>query len=401
MAEKTYAYAIAGGGLAGASAVEGIREIDRDGSILLIGSEKELPYNRPPLTKKLWFGTETASRIFVHGRDYYENNGVDMFLGRSVTKLDPDHKTITDSEGNSYGYGKLLLVTGGTPRHLHIPGADLEGVTYYRYLDDYEAIRPQAKEGKTATVIGGGFIGSEMAAALTINRVEVTMVFPDPYLVSRVFPEDLGRALQQHFMNKGVTVLTGDKPKSFSRTDGGFLTTTDAGNRIESDILIVGIGITPNMDLAKDAGLKTGNGIIVNEYLQTSNPDIYAAGDNAFFPYQALGMSTRVEHWDNALSQGKWVGRNMAGAHLPFTYMPYFFSDLFEFGYEAVGEIDSRLNVFEDWKRQYETGIVYYLKDSRVCGVMTCDIYGKLDIARNLIRSHEKATPQRLRNAIV
>ena len=169
---------------------------------------------------------------------------------------------------------------------------------------------------------------------------------------------------------------------------------------MESDIVIVGIGITPEVGVAERAGLKTGNGIVVNEYLQSSDSNIYAAGDNAFFPYQVLGEKMRIEHWDNAVNQGKWAGRNMAGANEPFTYMPYFFSDLFEFGYEAVGEVDSRLETFADWKKENDTGIIYYLKDNKVRGVMMCNVWGKVDAARELIRKQKKLPPEKIRGAI-
>ena len=164
--------------------------------------------------------------------------------------------------------------------------------------------------------------------------------------------------------------------------------------------MIVGVGVIPEMELAKSGGLEVGNGIVVNEYLETSSPDIYAAGDNAFFPYRALGQPMRIEHWDNALNQGKWAGRNMAGAHEPFTYQPYFFSDLFEFGYEATGEVDSRLETFADWQKENDTGVIYYLRDGKVRGVMMCNVWDKVETARELIRKGERMTPEKLRGLI-
>jgi 3-phenylpropionate/trans-cinnamate dioxygenase ferredoxin reductase component len=398
--EVAYDYVIVGGGLAGGSAIEGIRELDKEGSILLIGREKHMPYDRPPLSKKLWFGQKMIDEIFIHDQKFYVNNRVTVLLGKNVVKLDPKLKTITDNNDMVYRYENLLLATGGIPRQLNIPGGTFDGVSYYRYLDDYWEMRGQVMEGKSAVIIGGGFIGSELAAALTVNKVKVTMVFPDQYLVSRVFPEYLGRALQQRYLEHGIMVLSGEKPTSISRSGNIFLTTTETGKKIESDIVIVGIGITPEVEVAECAGLKTGNGIVVNEYLQSSDSNIYAAGDNAFFPYHVLGEKMRIEHWDNAVNQGKWAGRNMAGANEPFTYMPYFFSDLFEFGYEAVGEVDSRLETFADWKRENDTGVIYYLKDNKVRGVMMCNVWGKVDAARELIRKQKKLPPEKFRGAI-
>jgi len=400
MAEQTYKYVIVGGGLAGASAVDGIREVDKDGSILVIGNELELPYNRPPLTKDLWFGKKTLEKIFVHPREYYAEKHALLRRGPNVVSLDPAAKVVIDDTDGSFRYEKLLLATGGRPRHLTLPGSELDGVCYYRYLSDYHKIRDLAQPDSAAVVVGGGFIGSEIAAALNHSQVKVAMVYPEDYLVARVFPEDLGRHLQKVYQERGIGIFTGNAPTVFEEQDGKFITHTKSGDDLESDILIVGAGIYPNVELAESAGLQVENGIVVDEYLRSSDPNIYAAGDNASFPYQALGHRARVEHWDNALSQGKAVGRNMAGAHEPFTYMPYFYSDLFEFGYEAVGDVDSRLETFADWEKEFDTGAIYYLKDHKVRGVMLCNIWGKLDRACELIRGSHQVPPEQLRGLI-
>lgn len=397
---NTYRYVIVGGGLAGASAVQGIRELDNKGSILLIGGEQHLPYDRPPLSKKLWFGQKTVEEVFLHPREFYDQNVVDLMLGALVTSVDARQRRIDDDKGRTFQYGKLLLATGGDPTRLPIPGGESEGIYYYRSLDDYLRMRKEAAAGKSAVVVGGGFIGSEIAVALTVNKIEVTMIFPGPYICSRVFPEPLARALEKNFIERGVKILTGDSPASFAKKEGRFIVTTAAARRIESDMVVVGIGIKPSIGLAQRAGLRTDNGITLNEYLQSSEPDIYAAGDNAFFPYQALGQQMRLEHWDCALSQGKQAGRNMAGANEPFTYMPYFFSDLFEFGYEAVGEVNAGLETFADWQKENDTGVIYYLKDGRVRGAMMCNVWDRVEAAREMIRRGQPASPESLRGAI-
>jgi NADPH-dependent 2,4-dienoyl-CoA reductase/sulfur reductase-like enzyme len=400
MGDQSYEYIIVGGGLAGASAVEGIREHDKEGAILLIGAERHLPYDRPPLTKKLWFGKKKVEDIFLHDQKFYDQNGVMLEQGVMVTALDPKRKKVTTSIGREFRFQKLLLATGGVPRTLPIPGGDLDGICYFRTLDDYLKVRRDSTEGKKAVVIGGGFIGSEIAAALAMNKIDVTMIFPDSYLVNRVFPEYLGRALLDQFLSRGIKVLTNEKPSAFSRQGGRFTTHTASGKKIESDMVIVGIGVAPSLDLPRRAGLQTANGVIVDEYLQASLPDIYAAGDIALFPYKVLGKQTRVEHWDNALNQGKWAGLNMAGAHKPYDYMPYFFSDLFEFGYEAVGEVDAQLETFADWQKENDTGVIYYLKDGKVRGVMMCNVWDKVPVARELILKAASMTPASLRGAI-
>lgn len=400
MAERTYRYVVVGAGLAGAAAVEGIRELDGSGSILLIGDEPHLPYNRPPLSKKLWFGKTTLDRIYVHDESFYRSAGVDLALGVTVTGLDCTVRTATDSRGDVIHYEKLLLATGGAPRKLGIPGSDEAGLCLYRTLDDYLRVRNEVGEGRSALVVGGGFIGSEMAAALSTVGAEVTMVFPDPYLCRRVFPEDLGKAVQNRFQERGIRVIADDVPASFSRKGDQVVMRTMGRVEVTADVAVVGIGIKPNVYLAEQAGLETRGAIVVDEYLCTSDADVYAAGDNSIFPYQALGRPMHVEHWDNALSQGKHAGRNMAGANEPFSYMPYFFSDLFEFGYEAVGEVDSSLDTYAEWEKEFDTGVVYYLADGKVRGAMMCNVWGKVDAARDLIRSGRTMAASSLHGAI-
>jgi NADPH-dependent 2,4-dienoyl-CoA reductase/sulfur reductase-like enzyme len=272
-------------------------------------------------------------------------------------------------------------------------------VNYYRTLGDYRALRAQVGAGKSAVVIGGGFIGSEIAAALTMNQVGVTMIFPDGWVGSRVFPEGLGRAITEHYREKGVRVLAGERAGLIERSGERYVVQTVGGKKVEADVVVVGVGIVPNVGLAEAAGLTVGDGIVVDAFLRTSDGDVYAAGDVAYFPEEVLG-SRRVEHWDNAVSQGKQVGRNMAGANERFTGMPFFFSDLFEFGYEAVGDVDSRLETFADWKEENRTGVIYYVGEGRVRGAMMCNVWEKVDAARALIRKGERVRAEDLRGAI-
>ena len=400
MAHQLYDYVIVGAGLAGASAVEGIRERDAQGTILLVGAEPQRPYNRPPLSKQLWTGKETLDTIFVHDIEFYERQRVTLLVNTEITTVDASAKTVVGRNGQRYQYGKLLLATGGQPRTLSIPGGDLDGISYFRTYEGYVRLRSTADKAKAAVVIGGGFIGSELAAALNMVGREVSMIFPEPYLVNRVFPEPLGRAIQKNYLDRGVRILDGDRPVSIERSGERFVVRTQNGVQIDTDVVVVGIGIAPEMKVAAQAGLQTGNGIVVNEQLQTSDPNIYAAGDNAFFPYRALGKSMRVEHWDNAINQGRCAGRNIAGAAEPYDYMPFFFSDLFDFGYEAVGEVDASLETYADWQEKYRTGVIYYLADGLVKGVMLCNVWEKVDAARELIRKREKRTRENLRGAI-
>jgi len=400
MKKNNFDYIIIGTGLAGISAIDGIRERDKKGSILLVGKEKHLPYDRPPLSKALWSGKQTYESIFLRDTKFYADNKVELTPGKTIVNLNPDEKIIQASSGDRYHYRKLLLATGGVPRTLTIPDADLEDICYFRYLDDYITIKNKARQDTTVTIVGGGFIGSELAAALAMNKVKVTMIFPESYLIQRIFPEYLGKAIQQYYIQRGITILSEDLPVSFEKKRNKLITRIKNGKEIFSEIIIVGAGIVPSVELAKMAELKIENGISVDSYLRTSDPHIYAAGDNAYFPYLALGQNMRIEHWDNSLNQGKYAGLNMAGAKKRYDYMPFFYSDLFEFGYEAVGEVNSQLETFADWKKENDTGVIYYLKNGIIRGVMMCNVWDKVKTARTLIKSGKKRTLKQLKGLI-
>ncbi len=400
MEARKFSYIVVGAGLTGCWAVDGIRALDKAGSVLLIGDEKYLPYDRPPLTKKLWFGKKKVEEIFVRPQQYFTDNRADVMLNAMVTKLDAGSKTITCRDGGIYQYEKLLLATGGRPRRLDIEGGSLDGIYYYRYLDDFVKLKAEIHDGTRALVIGGGFIGSEIAAALNVNKVDVTMLMPETCLTEQLFPKSLGLAINEDYIRRGVKLILQDLPVSIIRRNKHFITLTKNGREITSDVVIAGIGMKPDTQLADAAGLTLENGIAVNEFLQTSSPDIYAAGDNAYFPYEALGRRMRVEHWDNAVNQGRIAGMNMAGARMPYAYMPYFFSDLFDFGYEAVGLVNSKLETVTDWQKENNTGVVYYLEDEKVLGVMMCNVWDKVAAARELIKSGRRVSAKELQGAI-
>ena len=239
MAEE-YDYIVVGAGLAGASAVDGIRQKDDEGSILMIGREESLPYNRPPLSKKLWTGGKTVDDIFVRDRDFYTDQFVDLLLDTEVKELNASSRLVRDSRANTWKYGKLLLATGGDPRRLDIPGGDLEGVIYYRSLPDYLRLSDAVKPDTAVTIIGGGFIGSELAASLSKVGARVAMIFPESRLVERIFPADVGLAIDDLYRNRGIRLLTGDLPSSIEKTSAGLLTRTKNGETLESAIVVVG-----------------------------------------------------------------------------------------------------------------------------------------------------------------
>ncbi len=397
LGKASFPYVIIGGGLAGASAVAGIREVDKNGAVLLVCSEPHLPYHRPPLSKGLWLGKKSIDDIYVYAANYYEDNGVTVVGGNPAVSIDTSNKTVACASGVEYSFQKLLIATGGAPKTL--PGGQA-GISYFRYLDDYVSLRRELVPGKSAVIVGGGFIGSEMAAVLAANKVSVTMLFPGHYPCEAVFPASLGGAVRGRFERGGIRLLTETKPAGFDLNGKRPVTRTESGEKIESDCIIAGIGIRPSTEIAEKAGIVCDNGIVVNEQLQSSASDIYAAGDVARFPYRIVSSLMRVEHWDNAMSQGTCAGRNMAGAHEAYVHMPYFFSDLFEYGYEAVGDVNASYDTVEDWRTEYEKGVVYFVKNARCVGVLLLNVWDKLDAARAVIRDGAAGSVAALRGAI-
>ena len=372
-----FKYLIVGGGMTADAAVRGIRTADKNGRIGIVSEENHPPYNRPPLSKSLWKG-EPLDSIW---RRTPEKN-LDFMAGRSVVRIEPSLRRVHERGGASHTYEKLLLATGGRPRRL---AQDPGGVLYFRTLDDYTALRQLCRDGGSFAVIGSGFIGSEIAAALSMNGQSVTMILPQETIGARVYPPPLGKFLNGYFREKGVTLLTGESVLGVERDGGKYALRTSSGAEIEVDGVVAGLGIEPNTGLAASAGLRVENGISVDEFLRTSDPDVFAAGDVAGFFSPSLSRRVRVEHEDNANMMGETAGKNMAGGSVPYTHMPSFYSDLFDLGYEAVGDLDAELETVSDWKEEFREGVVYYMKEDRVRGVLLWNTWGKLDAARALI----------------
>ena len=377
-----YTYLIVGGGMTADAAAHGIREVDRSGSIGVIGAEPHPPYNRPPLSKGLW---KTMPLKSIWRKT--EGVGVTSHAGRSAKHLDPRKKQVTDDQGTVYAFEKLLLATGATPRRLPF-GA--ESIIYYRTLDDYQRLRALTEKGRRFAVIGGGFIGSEVAAALAMNGREVVMIFPDEGIGSRMFPPDLATFLNDFYRQKGIDVIAGASVTGMEARQGQSILkirTAQSGSErdVVADGVVAGIGVQPNVELAEAAGLEVQNGIRVNASLRSSAPDIFAAGDVACFHNPLLDQWLRVEHEDNANTMGGMAGRAMAGETVSYDHLPSFYSDLFDLGYEAVGELDPRLETVADWKEPYREGVIYYLRGARVRGVLLWNVWEQVDAARRLL----------------
>ncbi|MEO6877791.1 MAG: FAD-dependent oxidoreductase [Gemmatimonadaceae bacterium] len=393
-----YTYLIVGGGMTAAAAVAGIREGDHDGTIGIIGRESHAPYDRPPLSKALWKGDPLDS-IWRN----VDGGGVTSHIGRTVRSLDPKNGQVLDDQGTSYTYGKLLLATGCSPRRLPFGSGQ---ILYFRTVDDYERLRGMMDQAKRFAIIGGGFIGSELAASLAGNEKQVVMIFPGAGIGSRMYPADLATYLTGLYREKGVEVLAESTVTGCELRDGKTqvlkVQTDQVGSAREVivDGVVAGIGAEPNVDLARAAGLVVDNGIRVDASLCTSDPRIYAAGDVASYYDASLNVWRRVEHADNASTMGGFAGVAMSGRPVSYDHLPFFYSDFFDLGYEAVGELDSRLQMVADWKAPFREGVIYYLRDGRVRGVLLWNIWGQVDAARRLIASAEVVRAEDLKGRL-
>ncbi|MBP7674799.1 MAG: FAD-dependent oxidoreductase [Thermoanaerobaculia bacterium] len=385
-----FKYVVIGAGMTGHAAAQGIRSTDASGSIVLLGEEPVGPYSRPPLTKGLWTGQEEGS-IWLPAVA-----AVSGAPGARVVATDRVSRRVALEGGETVGYERLLLATGGAPRRLPFGGDE---VVYYRTVADYQRVRA-LPVGKHVAVVGGGFIGSEIAASLATAGYRVTLLFPDEGIGGRLFPRELAVHLNDYYSEREVEVRPGERLTGLEAHGPGFTLKTDRGE-IRADLVVAGLGIIPNDRLAAEAGLAVDDGILVDERLRTSDPAVFAAGDVARFSSPALGQRIRVEHEDNAKCMGREAGRAMAGADAAYRHLPFFYSDLFDLGYEAIGELDPHLEVVADWKEPFRRGVVYYLGgDSRVHGVLAWGVFGKMEAARSLIAEPGPHVPEALRGRI-
>jgi 3-phenylpropionate/trans-cinnamate dioxygenase ferredoxin reductase component len=385
-----YRYLIVGGGMTGHAAAAAIRERDPSGSLGMVGEEAVPPYARPPLSKGLWTQHLDRRSVFLPSL-----TGLVHHAGRRAVSLDVGAHEVVDDQGEHYGYERLLIATGGRPRRLH---SSCTRVIHFRTLDDYDRLR--AAGGTSVVVVGGGFIGTELASSLRQDGREVTMIFPETGLGARAWPAELSGHVTRTFEERGVRLLRGHAVSGMDAFGDRLLVRTNGGASVLADVVVAGLGIEPNTSLAESGGLNVSDGIDVDEGLRTSAPDVWAAGDVARVWSPALGERVRVEHEDNALTMGHEAGRAMTGEAVSWHHLPSFYSDLFEFGYEAVGKLDARLEMIASWQRPFREGVVYYLEHQRVKGVLLWGIQGQVEAARELIRRQRQLAAEELLHAI-
>jgi NADPH-dependent 2,4-dienoyl-CoA reductase/sulfur reductase-like enzyme len=377
--EHVHDYLIIGGGMAADAAAKAIAEVERGANIGIVGDDLSPPYKRPPLSKALWKGDKSPADIDLATA----KSGAALHLGRRIVSLDRATHVARDAQGDTYRYRRLLLATGATPRRLGFDGG--ERLIHFRTLADYEALRGYAKPGAHIAVVGGGFIGSELAASLCGIGCKVTMLFPGKSIGAGRYPDGLCAFLDAYYREHGVALRAGTKVTGGRAVDGGMELELSEGGSLRVEAVVAGIGVTPDTALAGQTGLAIDNGIVVDAQLRSSDADIWAAGDVANFHSAALDRRMRVEHEDAAVGMGRHAGRAMAGVAEDYVTQPFFYSDLFDLGYEAVGLLDTRLQVVEDWREPHREGVVYYLDGGRVRGVLLWNVWDQVDAARALL----------------
>ena len=378
-------HVIVGGGLAGAKAAETLREEGFDGRVLIVGAEPERPYERPPLSKDYLRGEAGREKVYVHDDSFYAEHDIELLLDRTATRLDPASRELELERGERLRYDRLLLATGAEPRRLHIPGGDLDGVLYLRTVRDSDALRERLDRGGRVVVVGGGWIGAEVAASARERGVGVTLVDPLGAPLERVLGAEVGAVYRELHEEHGVWVRTGSGVAAFEGHGHVERVRTDDGEAIDCDFAVVGVGVEPRTALAEGAGIALDDGILVDERLETNAPGVFAAGDVANAWHPLYRTHVRVEHWANALNQGPAAARNMLGRAEPYERLPYFFSDQYDAGMEYAGHPhDSDRVVFRGDPASREF-VAFWMSGSQVVGGMHMNVWDSIEAIKQLI----------------
>jgi 3-phenylpropionate/trans-cinnamate dioxygenase ferredoxin reductase component len=393
-ADRTHV--IVGASLAGAKAAETLREQGFDGRIVLVGAEKERPYERPPLSKEYLRGEVGREKVYVHPEAFYAEQDIDLRLGETVESLDTRGRELVLDDGERLDYDRVLLATGSEPRRLSIPGADLDGVLYLRSVQDSDALRARLERGGTVVVVGAGWIGAEVAASARQRGLDVTVVEPATLPLERVLGAEVGAIYRDIHTDHGVRMLLGTGVEAFEGTRAVERVRTSDGRELECDFVVVGVGVDPRTRLAAEAGIAVDNGVVVDEHLQASAPGVFAAGDVANAHHPFYGERIRVEHWANALNQGPAVARNMLGQESAYERLPYFFSDQYDVGMEYTGFARSWDRVVFRGDPDTREFIAFWIVDDRVVAGMNVNVWDVTDSIRRLISERVAVDDRRL-----
>jgi 3-phenylpropionate/trans-cinnamate dioxygenase ferredoxin reductase component len=387
---------VVGAGFAGAKAVETLREEGFGGRVVLVGDEPDRPYERPPLSKDYLRGEAERETIYVHAEDWYAERDVELRLGAGVTALDVGARSVELAGGERIAYDGLLLATGAEPKRLPIPGADLEGVLYLRSVADSDALRARLERGGSVVVVGGGWIGCEVAASARQSGLEVTVIEPQSLPLAGVLGPELGAVYRDIHADNGVRLRLGTGVSAFEGSGAVERVRLADGSAVDCDFVVVGVGVRPRTQLAERAGIAVGDGILVDERLATDAPGVFAAGDVASALHPFYGERVRVEHWATALEQGPHAARAMLGGTAPYEKLPYFFSDQYDVGMEYAG-------FARRWDRVVFRGdpaarefVAFWMQGDRIVAGMNVNVWGVVDQVQHLIRSRTAVDDRRL-----
>ncbi len=360
-------FVILGGGMVAGYAAKQLVELGLTaGELAILSGDTALPYERPPLSKGFLAGKDTEDSIRINPEDFYRKHGIEVRLGCEISGVDSTRKRLSLASGGQFGFGKLIVATGARPRTLNIPGAALKNVYYLRSLDDSKAIRQRAENVKRAVVIGGGFIGMEVASVLAQKGVETTMVLREDRIWKQFFSPEMSRFFETYYAARGVRFVKLATVREL-RGDGVVNSVvTGDGQTIACEMVVAGIGVRPATEMLAGSGIEVADGVMVNEYLEASQPGILAAGDVANYQDVLFGKRRRVEHWDNAVSQGQYCARALLGERIPFKHVPYFFSDVFDLSYEFWGDPSGAEEVIHRGDPSSNSFSVWWLRQKSV-----------------------------------
>lgn len=368
---KSFPMVILGGGVvAGYAAKEFVAQAGKRGELAIVTAENALPYERPPLSKGFLAGEQAASDIQISDAAFYRKHGIAVFRKFPVKMVDFRRRRLQSTSGEMLGFEQLLIATGSTVRRLTVAGANRSEVFYLRQMKDSQAIQTQIKRGKRAVVIGSGFIGMEVASVLASHGVRTTVVFPEDRVWKRLFTAPVSAFFEHQFSGHGVTFMKSEQVVALTHKNRECQVVLASGKQVPTDFVVAGIGVTPTLELFQRTALDASDGIKVNQFLETAVPGVWAAGDVASYPDQIFHRRKRVEHWDNAVEQGRVAMRNMMGKLQPFIHVPYIFSDVFDLSYEFWGDAEGHDQVVYRGSMDKKQLSVWWLKKQRLCAAM-------------------------------
>jgi NADPH-dependent 2,4-dienoyl-CoA reductase/sulfur reductase-like enzyme len=394
-----FKHLILGGGMvAGYCAKQYIESGGGAGDLAIVSGDDALPYERPPLSKGFLAGKDSEDSVLINNADFYAKNRIEVKLNTRVDSIDARGRRLRTSSGEEYGFEKLIIATGAEVRTLDVPGADSGNVLYLRSLGDSKRIRDASARTKKALVVGGGFIVMEVASVLASHGIETTVVVRQDRFGAAFFTPEMSAFFERYYVGRGVQIL---KQSEIAGIESGSKARLRNGQTVDFELLVAGIGVRPVTGLAEQAGLPVGNGIIVNEYLEISDPNLYAAGDVANYPDSLFGNKRRrVEHWDNAVSQGQHVGNALVGKREPFVHVPYFFSDIFDLSYEFWGDPAGADRIVHRGDLQTNSFSIWWLSQARLVAAFTMNRPDEeREFAPESIRSKQVLSAERLRDA--